>query len=54
MTGIFERYSNYTIMCIFHNFDITLMKMYKGTITQNNIESRSDYDYLKTVIAETE
>ena len=29
-------------------------KMYRETLTQNNIESRSDYDYLKTVIVETE
>ena len=29
-------------------------KMYRETIAQNNIERRSDYDYLKTVIAETE
>ena len=29
-------------------------KMYRETLAQNNIESRSDYDYLKTVIAETE
>ena len=29
-------------------------KMYGETLAQNNIESRSDYDYLKTVIAETE
>ena len=30
------------------------VKMYRETLAQNNIESRSDYDYLKTVIAETE
>ena len=30
------------------------VKMYRETLLQNNIESRSDYDYLKTVIAETE
>ena len=29
-------------------------KMYRETLAQNNIERRSDYDYLKTVIAETE
>ena len=29
-------------------------KMYRETLAQNNIENRSDYDYLKTVIAETE
>ena len=29
-------------------------KMYRETLAQNNIESRSDYDYLKTVIVETE
>ena len=29
-------------------------KMYRETLAQNNIESRSNYDYLKTVIAETE
>ena len=30
------------------------VKMYRETLAQNNIESRSDYGYLKTVIAETE
>ena len=30
------------------------VKMCRETLAQNNIESRSDYDYLKTVIAETE
>ena len=30
------------------------VKMYGETLAQNNIESRSDYGYLKTVIAETE
>lgn len=30
------------------------VKMYKETLTQKNIENRSDYDYLKGVIAETE
>lgn len=29
-------------------------EMYKETLAQKNIESRSDYDYLKTVIVETE
>ena len=29
-------------------------KMYRETLAQNNIESRSDYDYLKTVISEAE
>ena len=29
-------------------------KMYRETLAQNNIESRSDYDYLKTVISEVE
>ena len=29
-------------------------KMYRESLAQNNIESRSDYDYLKTVIVETE
>ena len=29
-------------------------KMYRETLAQNNIESRSDYDYLKTVILEAE
>ena len=29
------------------------VKMYRETLVQNNIESRSDYDYLKIVIAET-
>ena len=29
-------------------------KLYRETLAQNNIENRSDYDYLKTVIAETE
>ena len=30
------------------------VKMYRETLAQNNIESRSDYDYLKTVILEAE
>ena len=30
------------------------VKMYRETLAQNNIESRSDYDYLKTVISEAE
>lgn len=30
------------------------VEMYRETLTQQNIESRSDYDYLKGVIAETE
>ena len=29
-------------------------KMFKATLKQKNIESRSDYDYLKGVITETE
>ena len=28
--------------------------MYRETLAQNNIESRSDYDYLKKVTTETE
>ena len=30
------------------------VKMYRETLTQQNIQSRSDYDYLKTVIVEAE
>ena len=30
------------------------VEMYKETLAQKNIESRSDYDYLKGVIAEAE
>jgi len=29
-------------------------KMYGETLAQKNIENRSDYDYLKSVIAETD